>query len=148
MPSYTYVDPSTSDKDAVRFLVGDIDSGDWLVSDEEIDYTLDQEPNVYRAAADVAESIAAKFAREVSASAEGMSYSAQELFRNFMDLAERLRRMAARRARPRIYVGGISWAERFKADQDADKIPTHFRSHMHDNPNAGRRPSDPLRPLQ
>lgn len=135
--TWTYSDPSTNDKDAVRFLVGDTDTNDQLVSDEEIEFFIEEFPSSkYHAAAEVAESIAAKFAREVSHSGDGLSYSAEQLHQNYAALAERLRKQARRRHRSGAgpYVGGISWREREMADADSDKIPTSFRSHMHDHP--------------
>jgi len=128
--------PSDSEKDAVRFLVGDTDINDQLVTDEEIAYYISEFPqSSYHAAAEVADSIAAKFAREVSHSGDGLSYSAEQLQSNYADLAARLRRQAGRRFRGAgPYVGGISRRERELADTDSDKIPSSFRSEMHDYP--------------
>jgi hypothetical protein len=148
--AWTYSgDPQTSPKDAVRFLIGDTDAAAELISDEEIEFLLTVERNQYLAAARAAETIAATFTREVQASAEGMSFSGDALMDRYFELADRLRAMARKLTRlAPPYVGGISWAEREKADADPDKIPTHFRSHMHDNPNAGRRSQNPLAPGQ
>jgi len=44
-------DPADSDKDAVRFLIGDTDCANNSVEDEEILWVLTQEANVYMAAA-------------------------------------------------------------------------------------------------
>lgn len=153
--AWTYTsDPSNVERDAVRFLVGDTDSDDPLISDEEIAFFLSEFPqSAYHAAAEVADSIAAKFAREVSHSGDGLSYSAEQLQSNYADLAARLRRQAARRFRGAgPYVGGISRRERELADADTDKIPSSFRSEMHDYP--GTRDAmrgtgtSPLRPDQ
>jgi hypothetical protein len=142
-------DPKASPKDAVRFLISDTDSGTQLISDEEIEYLLEEESNQYLAAARAAEVIGASFTLEVQASAEGMSFSGDALMQRYFELADRLRQLAKKKTRlAPPYVGGISWAERERADADPDKIPTHFRSHMHDNPGAGRRADDPLAPRQ
>lgn len=137
-------DPTSSDKDAVRFLVGDTDEDDKLVTDDEIEWFLTEFPeSPYHAAAEVAESIAAKFAREVTHSGDGLSYAAEQLQQNYAELAERLRRQARRRRRSGMgpYVGGISRRERELADADKDKIPSAFRSEMHDYPGT----RDPMR---
>lgn len=120
----------------MRFLSGDTDKDDRLVEDEEIDFLLEESSNnTYSAAAMVCESLASKFAREVAHSGDGLSFSGDQLKRQFEERAASLRKMANRRRGPvEPYVGGISWDERRKADQDADKIPTHFRSHQHDHP--------------
>ena len=137
--AWSYSDPSASPKDAVRFLVGDTDTTDQLINDEEIEFLVDEFGDVYTAAGSVAESLAAKFAREVTHSGDGLSYSGNQLYQHYTDLAERLRRLAARRRRSGAgpYVGGISHRERELADADMDKIPTSFRSHMHDHPGKG-----------
>lgn len=135
--TWSYVSPADSEKDAVRFLVGDTDASDPLVTDEEIAYLVAEFPqSSYHAAAEVADSIAAKFSREVAHSGDGLSYAAEQLQQNYATLAERLRKQARRRHRSGFgpYVGGISQSERELADADTDKIPSAFRSEMHDYP--------------
>jgi hypothetical protein len=146
--TWSYSDPGASPKDAVRFLVGDTDSDDELISDEEIEHALTLWENPYRAAAYVCEALAAKFAREVSHAGEGLSFSGSDLHKHYLALADRMlvlaKRAGAKGAKP--YVGGISWNERELDDADSDLIKTAFRSHMHDNPRKGSH--DPLRPSQ
>jgi len=147
--TWTYDDPTASDKDAVRFLVGDTDDADPLISDEEIGFFLEEWPDSnYHAAAETAESIAARFAREVNQSADGLSWSGDSLSQKYYELADRLRRMAARKRRSGFapYAGGLSKNERKLDDADDDLEKGHFRSHMHDNPRGNRQ--DELRPTQ
>ena len=133
-------DPSFSEVDAIRFLVGDTDESDPLVSDEEIEWFAEEWSDKYHAAAAVCETLAAKFAREVNVSADGMSFSGSEISRNFNHRAEALRQMSGRQRKHGLpYFGGASWKERAMADRDPDKIPTSFRSHMHDHPDAGQK---------
>ena len=62
--SWTYSrDPSVSDRDKVRFLIGDTDVDDQLISDEEIDWLLTEESSVTSASVRACETVAAKFAR-------------------------------------------------------------------------------------
>lgn len=59
-------DPKTSPKDEVRFILGDTDAIDPILSDEEIEYTLElSDNNVQRAAAEACSKIIAKYVREV-----------------------------------------------------------------------------------
>lgn len=135
--AWTYNDPAANPKDAVRFLLGDTDSARPLLSDEEINYLLaEADENVYEAAALSADHVVASFAREVSMSADGLSWHGNQLFQQFKELSASLWRLARKKsgARALPYVGGISRAEREHADADADLVPTHFRSHMHDAP--------------
>ena len=63
--TWTYSgNPSSSDRDAVRFLVGDTTSTDPLISDEEIAYLLVLYTEPPNAAVGAARAIAAKFSRE------------------------------------------------------------------------------------
>lgn len=126
--------PSSSAKDAVRFLSGDTDEDDPLVSDEEIAYILTQESNPYEAAALVCEALASKFARETSVSGDGFSESGGELSRQFKERAKDLRMQSGGRSKPRPYVGGISYSERENADADGDLVKHSFRSDMHTYP--------------
>ena len=77
--SFTYSgDPTSSDLDAVRFLVQDTDSTDILLQDEEILFVLGQVSNaIYQAAHDCCYVISSKFARkaDVSKSVGDMSLS-------------------------------------------------------------------------
>lgn len=61
--AWTYTNsPATSQRDEVRFLVGDTVSTEQLVSDEEIAYAIVQNSNIKEAASIIAEAIAMKFA--------------------------------------------------------------------------------------
>jgi hypothetical protein len=99
--AWTYSgDPNTSAKDEVRFLVGDTDSTDQLVQDEEIGYVLSVHAAVvgsinYQAAAEVADAIAAKFARKRDRSIGALSDQAEQQYQHYVELAARLRTLAA-----------------------------------------------------
>lgn len=63
--TWTYSgNPSSTDRDAVRFLVADTVSTDPLITDEEIAYLLDLYTEPPHAAVGAARAIAAKFSRE------------------------------------------------------------------------------------
>lgn len=63
--TWTYSgNPTSSDRDAVRFLVADTDSTDPLITDEEIAYLLTLYTEAPHAAVGAARAIAAKFSRE------------------------------------------------------------------------------------
>jgi hypothetical protein len=74
-------DPTGDRKDEVRFMVGDTDATEELVSDEEITFVLGQYPPdtdkpAWLASAHVADSIAAKFARRADRSIGPLSLAA------------------------------------------------------------------------
>jgi len=95
--SYTQ-DPQNVPVDAVRLLVGDTDTDDQLIQNEEIEFALSiQADNVYLAAADVADMLSARFTRSVSLSVEGLSAQFERRAVAFAELAMRLRQMNRRR---------------------------------------------------
>lgn len=105
--TYTF-DPTSSPKDAVRFLIGDVVEATPLLQDEEIAFSLSEvnfEP--YRAAANSCANLAARFtglAQSTSKSVGGLSLSqtygdrAQRYERLGKDLLARSRRVAPPRA--------------------------------------------------
>lgn len=97
-PTYTYSgDPSTSDKDAVRFLAqatGE-DKATGYVSDEEIAWLLKQEPNVYLAAALVADRISSYYGSQRSKTVGPLTISGTDQARNYAGLAATLRSQAS-----------------------------------------------------
>ena len=94
--AFTYSnDPATSTRDAIRFYCQDTNADDPLLQDEEIEFVSAQWAHVtdhpmYLAAV-CCESIAAKFAREISYSADGISVGASELQNKYNQLATDLR---------------------------------------------------------
>ena len=93
--AFTYVDPSSGDRDKVRFLVQDTDSTDFHLHDAEITYLVSTWGNVYDAAIAAAEIISGQYAHKTNYSrsigdlsiSESYGASAQE----FRALAQRLK---------------------------------------------------------
>lgn len=88
-------DPAGSSLDAVRFLVRDTDTTSQLISDEDIAYWSARCDPVFgddlMTAAFCAENIAARFAGEVSISADGATISGDQLQTKYTALAASLR---------------------------------------------------------
>lgn len=79
--------------DAVRLKIGDTDSAAELLDDDAILAALAAWPdNVDLAAADCAEAIAAKYARDFNFSTDGQSFNRRERVLHYMELAKTLRR--------------------------------------------------------
>lgn len=87
--------PSTSTLDEVRFWTQDTQTSFQLLQDEELTFLINSYLPVYGSAVAVAaiacEVIAAKFARQVDTSADGVSVSLGSLQQRYNDLAESLR---------------------------------------------------------
>lgn len=93
--SWTYSgNPSSSDKDAVRFLIGDTDETFPLVQDEEIQFALGTEANVYAAAAKCCEALAARFSREADRRMGSVSVQSSQKASAYKEMARDLRKKA------------------------------------------------------
>ena len=130
-------DPSASDKDAVRFLVGDTDPEDPLVQDAEIVYAISVGGSPEIAAAVTCESLAARFAREADVKQGSSSETASQRFSHYQDKANQLRLLATLDALPRF--GGQYKSEKETFDSDTDAIQPNFRMGMADRPDASHR---------
>lgn len=96
--TYSYDVPGATDKDTLRFLIQDTDphgAGEWLVTDEEIQYAYETWYPLYGSheyvAAVLADTIAARYAREASYSADGVSISLGPVGDQYRMLAASLR---------------------------------------------------------
>ena len=92
--SWTYsADPTSSYKDAVRFLIGDTNPDDPLLQDEEINFNLmEVNYNTYRAASNSCYSLAALFTGEAQSTSK--SVGGLSLSKSFGDKAQRYERLA------------------------------------------------------
>jgi len=83
-------DPTNDKVDEVRFLVGDTDEDDPLISDEEIEYMLSLHSDAVLAASFVALTIAAKFSRLASKSLGKMSIQLNQKAQAYHQLSQEL----------------------------------------------------------
>jgi len=122
-------DPGSSDKDSVRFYVGDTIKADPQVNDEEIEFLLTEEGgNALRAASRTAGMIAAKYARQVDKSVGGLSLSAGRRQEKYERLAQSLWTRANNigTGLPTPYAGGISQADKNTNEADPDRVVPAF----------------------
>jgi hypothetical protein len=140
-PIWSYSgDPSVSDKDAVRFFLGDTDGTSPQVYDGEIAFALTARGTTYGATAMCALALAAKYSRLVNISADGMSQALGQKAAAFRAVAtEYLSKEAVYGAA--AYAGGISISDMRTILADTDRVPDLFRYGMLDNP-----PSDGVNP--
>jgi hypothetical protein len=125
-------DPSANDRDEVRFLVGDIDTNDQLVSDEEIAYAVAEGGSNYIAAAIVSETIAAQFARDVDFRNGPAQEWASQRYEHFSRKATDLRKRGGALVKPRF--GGQSLADKRSLGDDSDVPQPYFSRGMSDMP--------------
>jgi hypothetical protein len=128
----------SSKKDQVRFLVGDTDSEEFFLHDDEITWLLqiwEPKGSVFYVAAMAAESIAARFAREVTTNSDSQTVSTSELQQKYLDLAARLMRM-----HETLLTGGVVDMGGVNAGEQPDPTVTSpaFGTGMHDSVEAGQ----------
>ena len=124
-------DPSVSTKDEVRFLIGDTDTTDQQISDEEITYAIANAGSTKLAAAIVARAIAAKYARFVSKSVGDLSIQYAQRQQHYHDLADILQ-AEGNLVSVAPYAGGISVADKTAQESDTDRVLPSFTKGMHD----------------
>jgi hypothetical protein len=129
-------DPADSPVDAVRFLLGDTGTPSQL-SDAEITFALDQNANIYGAAALCARALAARYARQVDTRFETVESKYSQLRSSFENLARSLDQQAKRSGGMGLpMAGGISKAEVETVDADTDRVKPFFRDAQFANPPA------------
>ena len=131
--TWTYSgDPSSSDLDAVRFIIGDTDTNDQLLTNAEINYMITYHGTLLRACSESALAIAAKFARLMSRSIGGLSADFSVKYQQYMDLADDLHhRDILRPVRP--FISGYKRSEKESVEMDTDRESTISRKGIHDN---------------
>lgn len=137
--SFSYTDPTDSQKDAIRFLLGDVVEAEHLVEDEEIDWAISRWYPLYGTieyvASTVADAIASRYAREASYSADGVSVSLGPVGQQYRDLAAALRQQ-----HKSLLVGGLPDVGGISPDEQLvpGVKPFAFGTGMHDDPEVGR----------
>ncbi len=120
--------PATSDRDKVRFLVFDTDTNEQLINNEEIDWLLTEQTSVYMAAANAAEAIAAKFAKDVTRSAVGLSATVGNRSSFYLRLADTLRaQVGTTNNHGEVFSGGLTISGKDALDGDTDAVQPGFK---------------------
>ena len=125
--------PNYSAKDQTRFLVGDTDPKDQLLSDQEIVWILGQYNNSpLNAAIRCCEAIASKFSRLADETVGRVSIKYSQIATAIMKQQNMLRnRLAMEDAAP--FAGGISVSDKITNRADTDLVRPDFTKHMMEN---------------
>tara|TARA_R110000744_G_scaffold42497_7_gene95931 strand:+ start:196 stop:657 length:462 start_codon:yes stop_codon:yes gene_type:complete len=141
-------DPASSALSAIRFLIGDTDTADQLVTDEEIAWLNTESGDtptsltaLYKASAAAARAIAAKFSRLADQSVGDLKVSMSQKAVGYDALARSLAAQAAADAGvPIPFAGGISVADKTNREADTDRVEPFFKTNQFSNttdPGAG-----------
>lgn len=129
---------SATRRDAVRLLVGDTDTTDQQMTDEEIAFALSQaSDDIYNASALLCRALSGKYARLVDTSVESVSSSYSQRAKQYAELAVRLTKEGKRMGSVGLGVpvaGGMSISEMEGVENDTDRVPSAFRIEQFSNP--------------
>lgn len=141
--SYSYdntdlgTDTASGRLNATRFLLGDTDSNDPQVQDEEITFALAQtNDSIYAAAAWLARAVAAKYSRQVNIDLDGqLSAEYSDLAAQYNRLADQLEYQATKAgAGIGIKAGGITKTDIEIAREQTNRVKPSFRRDRFWNP--------------
>jgi len=130
--SWSYSDSLSTDRDKLRFKIGDVDTNDQLLSNELLDALLTERGDPTLAAIDAVEGILAKFAREIDRNAIGLGGSRSQKTQFYRDLLKELRAQAAR-GDTGVFFGGASVSAKEAIREDTDIPLTPFRLDQFNN---------------
>jgi hypothetical protein len=144
--TWTYTgDPATNARDSVRFLIGDTDTNDQLINDEEIAWINNQLTGsdtattaLYNVAYRACITIASKFSRMADKSVGDLRVSMSQKAKAYREQADSLLLLAGREGSvPTPYAGGISIADKDVDQGDSDIVEPSFSFGQFDNSRGG-----------
>ena len=121
----------------VRFLVGDTDTNDQKVQDEEIVFSLSQvNDDTNSAASYIARTLASKYASKVTIELDGqLTAQYSDLYKNYKALADKLDYQAKKfGSQLGVVAGGISRVKVGVVRDDTDRVKPAFRRDRFINP--------------
>ncbi len=139
--TWTYSnDPANSTRDELRLMVGDTDTGDQLLTDEEIAYYLSlNSDDALASAPSACEGIAAKFSRQANTTNQGLSVAASERAKAYLRLADELRDRAATLGE--VFAGGLTISGKEALADDTNATQPAFAIGLDDSaPSRSRLP--------
>ena len=146
--TWTYSgDPAANARDAIRFLIGDTDTDDQLLSDEEIAWvnteasgTATGTTALYDAGARCCLAIASKLAREADKSIGDLSVSLSQRAGAYREQAAHLKGLSGREGGvPVPYAGGITITDKDIDQDNSDIYRSWFASGQFENSRDGGR---------
>jgi hypothetical protein len=124
--SYDLSTIATTPKDQVRFLIGDTISADPQLADEEINWTITQEADVYQSGASCCDRLASFYARQVDTDVGPTKLSASQRTKVYTKLAIQLRVKAFSRGGIAPVATGLSVADKQQIENNSDRITPDF----------------------
>jgi hypothetical protein len=130
--TWSYDDSLPTDRDKVRFRIGDTDSEEELLSNETLDALLVIRDDVVLASIDAVQAILAKFAREIDRQALGLGGPRSQKTTHYENLLKVLR-AEADKGSTGVFYGGATIAAKQAALADTTKPRPPFRIDQFNN---------------
>lgn len=133
--TWTYLPAAMRNLDRVRLLIGDTDSADPQLQDEEITFFLTEAGNPRAAAVQAVEALIGRYARQVDRAIGGeggLSVSASQKVAHYQQLLVTLKERA--RSRPVPFAGGISQSQKDAQEERTDRVRPAFTVDMDSAP--------------
>jgi hypothetical protein len=130
--TWSYDDSLPTDRDKVRFRIGDTDSEEELLSNETLDALLVIRDDVVLASIDAVQAILAKFAREIDRQALGLGGPRSQKTTHYENLLKVLR-AEADKGSTGVFYGGATIAAKNAALADTTKPRPPFRIDQFNN---------------
>lgn len=135
--SWSYQDTMPTDKDKVRFYIGDTVSTDQLLSDQEILFAITEAGNVRLAASLCASKKAAEWARLADLKEGQLSISYSQRSKQMLAIAEALQDVATLIDPPIPFAGGVYVADKETLEADETIVQPAFSVDMLDSEVVG-----------
>jgi len=127
--------PADSDRDHVRYLIGDTCEDEPLVQDEEIAFVIAEQSTLKLAAASALRALAALYSRKVTSKVGDVSNNCSDMSKAFSDRANELDPSGqATSSAPlvRLSFGGLTVSGKDTLDADCDAVQPWFKRGMDD----------------
>jgi len=124
----------------VRLLIGDTNTNDQLLTDEEVNFFYSERSDIRLAAIECCSAIIGKLSRDIDRSNLGQSATRSQKIQHYKDLMERLRRETS--AVAEVFIGGVSVSNRDNLDSEDDFIKPAFSRDRNDYVSAGNGEDD------
>lgn len=118
--------PGASDRDQVRFLIGDTDTNDQQLTDEEINFLIADKGSANRAALEAARSLQSKYSRLCDQRTGKVDTKYSQRRSAYAALVRRLQLNLG----PVPYAGGISDGDKQIDEDDSDRVKPAFQVGM------------------
>jgi len=128
--TYNSTGLSSDTTSQVRLLIRDNSSGSYEFEDEELDWLVSDNPNVYYAAAVACETLASKYSSYANKQVGDLKISYRNQSAEYLSLARALRRKGAISAFT-PYAGGISVSDKDSYEADTNRVVPAFRRDLH-----------------